>query len=519
MNRINERVMKYMAAVIQIENIKSVARRSGVLIALLAAASAMGYFSNVTRLQKTDIALIYLLAVLLTAHFTDGYIFGFLASVIAAFAFNYFFTEPYFSLRINAPSYIITFIIMFITALITSALTTHARNNEMEAREKETETRVLYTLTNRLTDASDIHDMAGIATGAISRMLDSNAGCLCFDANGIPENTFIQQAYAGRQIYREITDMNELVKRISGLKTVYAVGTEFYDWPIYGKETTLGIIRIPKETAKAMNGTQIRMLGAMIESTALAMDRFRAAEQRQKSNEEAAQERYRGNLLRSISHDLRTPLSGIMGASEMLLNMTAEDDRRYSLMEGIYSDADWLHSLVENILSLTRLQDGKLMLNKQEEAVEEVVGTAVRYISRRFPEYEVAVDVPDELLLVPMDAKLIVQVLVNLLDNAVEHMEPQEGEINVSVTKDSDKNCAVFSVRDSGEGISPSDLPNIFKTFYTSRAKRSNAHPNAGLGLAICDAAVKAHGGSIRARNRTDGPGAEFTFILPLKGE
>jgi two-component system sensor histidine kinase KdpD len=511
MEHISKMLMRYRS-----ENIKSIICRAGIMVALLMAASAVGYFFRAMELPETDIAIVYLLAVLLTARFTHGYIFNFLAAVIAAFTFNYFFTEPYFTLTVNAPSYIITFIIMFITALITSLLTTHAKQNEMEARKKEAETRALYTLTNRLTDAADINDIAGIATSTISAMLNSNAGCLCFDENGKPEQTFIQQVSPQKQIRREVPDTNALLHRIEGLRTGCDIGSEFYDWPIYGRETTLGIIRVPREAAAVMNESQTRMLRAMIESTALAMDRFRAAQQRIKYHEEIAQERYRGNLLRSISHDLRTPLAGIMGASEMLMNMTPKDDRRYPLMEGIHKDADWLYSLVENILSLTRLQDGKLVLNQEQEAAEEVIGAAIRHISRHHPEYEIAVNAPDELLLVPMDAKLIRQVLINLLDNAVKHAEPED-EIRVAVTKDVDNNCAVFSVRDSGEGIAPADLPDIFQIFYTSRSKHADAHPGIGLGLAICDAAVKAHGGSITARNRLDGPGVEITFTLPLE--
>jgi len=403
-----------------------------------------------------------------------------------------------------------------IESVMARFLTTHAKQNAVEAREKEAGTKILYTLTNHLTDAADIHDIAGIATNAISKMLNSNVGCLWFDTNGKPEQTFIQQVSPQKRIHRKIPDVDALLHRIEGLKTDYDIGTEFYDWPIYGRETTLGLIRVPKETAKAMSESQTRMLHAMIESTALAMDRFRAMQQRIKFNEEIAQERFRGNLLRSISHDLRTPLSGIIGTSEMLLNMTAKDDLRYPLMAGIHKDANWLHSLVENILSLTRLQDGKLVLNKQEEAAEEVVGAAIRHISRHYPEHEIAVHVPDELLLVPMDAKLIRQVLINLLDNAVKHTTLQD-EISVSVTKDVERNYAVFSVRDSGEGIVASELPNIFQMFYTSRVKHSDAQPGIGLGLPICDAVVKAHGGRITAHNRTDGPGVELIFTLPLE--
>ncbi|HML48405.1 MAG TPA: ATP-binding protein, partial [Clostridia bacterium] len=321
-----------------------------------------------------------------------------------------------------------------------------------------------------------------------------------------------------KQIHREIPEGTATPRWTEELQTGCAIGPEFYDWPIRGGETTLGTIRIPVETAKNMGGSQRRMLLAAMESTALAMDRVRATRQREKSNEQIVQERYRANLLRAISHDLRTPLAGIMGTAEMVMNMTEKSDRRYALMEAVNREAGWLHALVENILSLTRLQDGRLELHKQKEAAEEVVDAAIRRISRHYPEREIAVNVPDELLIVPMDAKLIGQVLFNLLDNAVKHTPDQE-EISVAVTKDIHNNRAVFVVRDRGKGIAPSDLPSIFQAFYTSRAKHRDAQFGIGLGLAICDAVVRAHGGDIAAGNRTDGPGSEFRFALPLEGE
>ena len=263
-----------------------------------------------------------------------------------------------------------------------------------------------------------------------------------------------------------------------------------------------------------MTEQQKKLLHSMMESTALAMDRLRVMKERIRTREEANQERYRGNLLRAISHDLRTPLAGIMGTSEMIMDMTGKDDPRFSLAKGIYKDADWLHSLVENILSLTRLQDGRLTLNKQPEAVEEVIGAAVLTIGKRAPEREIAVQIPDDLLMVPMDARLIGQVLVNLLDNAIKHTQPGE-EISVAVSKDND--FAVFTVADRGTGIPEQDLPHVFQMFYTTEGKGPDAKRGIGLGLAICESIVTAHGGSIHAQNRTDGKGAEFTFTLPLK--
>jgi len=168
---------------------------------------------------------------------------------------------------------------------------------------------------------------------------------------------------------------------------------------------------------------------------------------------------------------------------------------------------------VENILSLTKLQDGKLSLNKRPEAVEEVIGGAIHHIMQRAPDRDVSVSIPDELLLVPMDAKLIEQVLINLLDNALRHTALGQ-EICVSAVATED--CARFTVSDRGCGIPEADVEHIFKIFYTTHDKHADAQQGIGLGLPICDAIVKAHGGSITARNRESG-GAEFIFTLPLE--
>ena len=182
--------------------------------------------------------------------------------------------------------------------------------------------------------------------------------------------------------------------------------------------------------------------------------------------------------------------------------------------EGIYRDADWLHALVENILSLTRLQDGRLQLKKAPEAVEEVIGAAAGHIAKRAPEREITVRAPEELLIVPMDAKLVEQVIVNLLDNALKHTRPEE---EIAVTASREGNYARISVSDRGDGIRAEDLPDIFKMFYTTKRQRPDAAQGVGLGLSICEAIVRAHGGTIQARNRADGPGAQFDFTLPMQ--
>lgn len=449
----------------------------------LAAATFIGIFFRDAGFPDTNVVLLYILAVLITSCLTKGYFFGLLVSVAATLVFNYFFTKPYFSLDVYDPSYLFTFMTMTIAALVTSTLTSRVKQNALEARDRETETQALYRLTSHLTEAKDADQVVTIVVKAIRDRMGCHAACLCFDDDGKSEETSFDHAENVRE------------------------------WPIRGENQVVGVIMIPQEEAGGMKDAQEKFLSSLIECTALAMDRIVSAKQQMLFKQETVQERYRGNLLRAISHDLRTPLSGIMGTAEMLMDMSEKEDPRYELAQGILKDTQWLHSLVENILSLTRIQEGPIQIHKEYEAAEEIVGGAVARISGVAPEYEISVKVPEDVLMVPMDGKLIMQVLINLLDNAVKHCQPEE---EISVTVEKVLGDAVFKVSDSGEGIAAEDLPNLFQTFYTSQIKSADSKKGIGLGLSICESIVTAHGGTMGAQNRADGPGAEFMFTLPL---
>ena len=489
----------------------------GITLLLLALATALGWVFQHLELQNSNVVIVYLLSVLLTARLTRGFGYGLAASVLSFLLFNWFFTDPYFSLKINDPGNIITIVIMTITATITSALTSKVKQSAAEAREQEAESNALYRLTNRLTDAENCDEIAEILVHTVSSILECHASCVCFDENGQPAPTFIQQRPDGKVVHREVDDPVQLKKRMERLHASADVNSEFYDYPIYGRTAILAVLRIPTETGENLTDAQKRMLHSLIENTALAMERYRSLQAQAKSREETTQERYRGNLLRAISHDLRTPLSGIMGTSEMLMGMTEQEDPRYDLAKDIYNDADWLHGLVENILNLTKFQDGRLKLSKEPEAVEEVIGAALGVIEKRMPGRKIDVSIPENVLLVPMDARLITQVLVNLLDNAGKHTAPGQ-EISISVEEDSAHNLMRCCVADRGSGISPNDLPHVFQMFYTTRNQGADSRPGVGLGLAICQSIIEAHGGTIYAENRPEG-GAQFIFTIPLGGD
>ena len=445
-------------------------------------------------------------SVLLISRVTRGYAYGICASVISLLLFNWFFTKPYYTLKVNDMTYFITFAIMTFTSIMTSTLTTKEKQAAAEAHEREYESNALYQMTNHLSDAEDASAIAEITVKASSDVLNSNTACICFDENGTPEKSFIQHKSDGTIIRRELTNPEELKRRMEIMNdSSETIGNECC-YPIYGKSMILAVLRVPLDTCSTMSPSQAMMLHSIIESAALAFERLRSLQAQAKSREEATQERYRSNLLRTISHDIRTPLSGILGTSEMLMDKLKQEDSNYILARDIYQDAEWLHNLVENILNLTKLRDGKLVLDKQTEAIEEVIGAALMVMEKRFPDRVFDVDIPDEVIVVPMDARLITQVMVNLLDNASKHT-PADKQILISVISDVEK--VSISVADRGTGISEQDLPNIFQMFYTTRSKGADTRNGVGLGLAICQSMPALQEKIFNQKNRLTRRGAE----------
>lgn len=487
------------------------------MVLMVGVSSILGLVFHEYHIPETNIVIVYLLGVVLVSWWIEGFMFGILASFLSTLTFNFLFAVPYYTLTVNDPSYIITFIIMTLTAVITSTLTSHAKQSASDALEREAEIRAVYELMNHLSDKYLLEEIVEATVKIISKHFNCRAGVLPFDIEGKPYHTYTQQIDTYTIKHRELSNQDRYSLEKLKNKKGYYIDTSFYNWPIKGRDRVLGIVRIPITRAELFTDQEIELLVSMIESIALAVDRFWSFEAKYQERERSKHERYRSILLRSISHDLRTPLSGVMGSLEMLIDMTDVSDKRHPILKQAYVEITWLHGILENILNLTRLQEGKVKVNKQWEVAEEVIGSAVMRVTQRLVNDRLTVNVPEQAVMIPMDARLIEQVLVNLLDNAIKHTTLNEG-ITVTVTKDSEKNEAIFTVMDEGAGILKQDLPHIFEMFHTSEASDRNEKTGIGLGLAICETIVNAHKGHITARNRHDRQGSIFSFILPLGG-
>ena len=232
---------------------------------------------------------------------------------------------------------------------------------------------------------------------------------------------------------------------------------------------------------------------------------------------EAEREKTRANLLRAVSHDLRTPLTSIYGATSAIIENddTLSKSERLTLLSEVRDDAQWLIRMVENLLTITRIDDETgARIIKRGEAAEEVVSAAVDKFKKNFPTQSVSVSVPDELLIVPMDGVLIEQVILNLLENAAIHSESTR-PFSLRVTSDGES--ALFSVTDSGRGIALEVLPRVFEGYPKEAAEGgADSKRSMGIGLSVCKTIIEAHSGAMSAKNLKEG-GAQFSFTLPLK--
>ena len=229
---------------------------------------------------------------------------------------------------------------------------------------------------------------------------------------------------------------------------------------------------------------------------------------------ESEMERMRANLLRAVSHDLRTPLTTIYGSSSTMLDNFSlfSEEQKLDMLRGIKEDSQWLTRMVENLLSVTRLDNGNVKIIKTPVVLEELIDSVLQKFRKRYPKQAVCIDIPDEFITIPMDALLIEQVIVNILDNAAEHAEGMT-ELRLNVTTEG-KNV-VFCISDNGCGIESERLKTIF-TGYGGSAVPTDTKINSGIGLSVCATIIKAHGGEITAENAPDG-GAVFTFTLEME--
>ena len=509
--------------VVQYQKLPGISRiprplRDGAVTALvLGAATVVSNLIVYWSGNDDNINSIYVLAVVLISRYTSGYFWGIVASVVGVFGTNYFFTTPYHTLNFGDSGYPVTFLSMLVAALITSTTTAHLKEHARLAIQREKRTDSLSEFTQKLLAAQGTDNIVGLTLEYLFRFSRRSVAFYTEDPAKGGKGAMKTTCDRHELIFRSI-DEQEAVHQVFATQRRAGAGTEICPkanamyLPVMARGRMLGAAGFIYTDGGEPEENILTFLDMLISQAAMALERQRLSDEQQAIVVEAEKEKMRTNLLRSVSHDLRTPLTSIIGASSAIRENRGLIDQatKEKLITDIHEEAQWLIRMVENLLTVTRISGVPAKIRKQPEAAEEIAAESVARLKKRFPDAVIHVSVPDEFLMVPMDATLIEQVLINLLENAVRHAGADRPiDLNVRV----EDGNAVFEVCDRGKGLSPEQLPHIFDGYYS---ENSDSTRGAGVGLSICKSIVKAHDGTISAANRPDG-GAVFTFMLPLE--
>jgi two-component system sensor histidine kinase KdpD len=491
-------------------------------LCIMTAATFLSFFFRYVDFHEANIIMAYILGVLFVAKQTEGHIFGIIASVIGVLTFNFFFTEPYYTFNVYRPDYPVTFVIMLIVAIVTSTLTSRVKRELKSASLREKRTQTLYKINKMLIKVRSISQVIEVGGRGIAKMVNRSVviySGISSDNLGEPyvyafnndERVVVLKSHNEKQVAIETIKSGKTMGAGTGL---FSESAACYI-PVKGQSGVLGVIGVSCFNSNILSPEQKSLLEAVASQIALAIERERLWEKQQKAKLDMERERLRGNLLRAISHDLRTPLAGILGATATILDNGELIDPKVTreLLQNVYEDAGWLIHAVENILSITRIDEGKMEIKKNLEAVEEIVAEAVSRVKKLAGAHSIKVKIPEELIMLPMDGMLIEQVLVNIIDNAIKYT-PAGTTIEVQAKLEAD--MMIFEVSDNGNGVQQENMSVIFDRFFTSVVANGAGRQGTGLGLAICKSIIIAHGGEISAYNNASG-GATFRFSLPVK--
>lgn len=468
--------------------------------------------------NDTNAIMIFILGIIIVYIRTTGYLIGIISSIVVVFMFNFLFTEPRFSFEFYNKNYLTTFIMMLIVAFIVGSLTNKIQKEARNSYNREKRTQTLYMVSSKLLSGVGTSDTISIGIKYISRLINRTVIGYLPEGNKLSTNFVYNRNKEGNKNVLLNKDEDAVAywsylngkEAGNGTDTFY--GSKGYYIPIKIQNKILGVIGVSC-TQGILEPEQKFIVQTITGQIAIALDREILSGQQEDSKVEIERERLRSNLLRAISHDLRSPLAGIKGAVSTILEngKLISEKTRENLLKGIYDDTEWLIRLVENLLSMTKFDEGNMGVSKNVELVEEVVSEAVQRSSKYFKEHKIKVNVPEKIIMVPMDGNLIEQVIINLIDNAVKFSSKQS-DIEIKVYENEED--VIFQVIDNGMGINEKILPNIFDRFFTNGSKISDSRRGIGLGLAICKSIIEAHGGKITAANRKEG-GAVFTFNIP----
>ncbi len=485
------------------------------LLALLGA-TLLGFAFDRLGFGEATIIMAYLLAVLVTSVVTSHIAYSMAAAAVSVVAFNLLFIAPRFTLAAYGKEYPVTFLIMFLTACLSGNLAARLKSHARESAQTTYRTKVLFDTDQLLARAGDRQAVVAATAGQLVKLLGRDV--VIYPAPDGEPQVF---PAAQEPIADLLTEDERAVAAWAMRNNEHAGATtdtlsqaQCLYLAIRVGERVYGAVGVAARGAP-LDPFEHSILLSILGECALALENLQNAAEKERAAVLAKNEQLRANMLRAISHDLRTPLTAISGnASNLLSNGTDfDEDTRRQLYSDIYDDSLWLINVVENLLSVTRIEDGRMALRPSAELVEEIVTEALNHVGRGRTDHVITFTCKDEWLMARADARLIVQVVVNIVDNALKYT-PSGSHIDITAAREDDK--VAVTIADDGPGVPPEVGERVFDMFFSGSNRAADSRRSLGLGLALCRSIITAHGGII-SLSQNQPHGAVFRFTLPAE--
>ena len=485
-------------------------------VMLLIIETLIGYLFMKIGFTESNIIMVYIVGVLVTAILTNSQICWIASSVLSVILFNFMFTFPHFSLVAYGEGYPITFAVMLIVSLITGSISNKMKSQVKKSTETAYRTKILFDANQLIQNAKNDEEIIGVTISQIKKLLDKET--FVYLSKNKKYYTKVLESLEEIKDLEEVS--NETIQLVLNKNMKAGYGTEYYKndkfayIPLSGNKKIFGVVVI-KLKQNPIEPFENSILLSIIGECSLAIENYYNLKEKELNEILARNEQVRANLLRAISHDLRTPLTSIIGNSDNLLvnSKSLDEELKMQMYSEIYEDSLWLLNLVENILSITKLEDGKIKLNYTTELIDDIIDEALKHINKNEIKHSIIVKRFKDLLLVNVDVRLVIQVFINLIDNAIKYT-PEGSTIIISVTKNESK--VIINVIDNGPGIKDMDKNRIFEMFYIGDNIIVDGRKSLGLGLSLCKSIINAHGCEIKVSDNKP-TGAIFTFDLPIK--
>ena len=501
--------------------IRPTSRDFVITLLLLAASTSLGLLFTKFGFSESNIITVFILGVLVISVLTVSPLYGALGSLASVLLFNWFFIDPKFSFHTYEAEYPVTFAIMLISSLITGTLANQIKQNARQSAREAFRTKIMLDTNQLLQKAEKTDEVIRITARQIIMLLNRDVVIFPRGDHEILEGgiefctaQFGEDPWLPDKNEKEIALWVFHNQRSAGfrMERYHEANAQYH--AICLNDYCYGVIairlnRIPLEPFE--NSIVMSILG----ECALSLENLRNAKEKEQASIIARNEQLRSNLLRSISHDIRTPLTSISGNADNLLShyQQLDDETLKQIFSDIYDDSVWLIDLVENLLSISRIENGQMQLSLSLEVMSDVIEEALKHIDKNASQHHITVLDDGDILLVNMDARLIMQVLINLINNAVKNTPPGS---EICIRSQQAGNEAVVTVQDNGPGIPDEVKPHVFEMFYTGQNKVADGRRGLGLGLALCRSIVEAHQGRITLTDN-DPTGCCFTVTLPMK--